>query len=68
MHVINVITRVRDAKGRQEFFLSKGSLIGYDAGGVEKPYPISYPENWRKTEFAYQRNYNDKTGAFTVQT
>lgn len=50
MHVINVITRVRDAKGRQEFLLSKGSLIGYDAGGVEKRYPISYPDKWRKTE------------------
>ena len=48
--------------------LSKGSLIGYDVGGVKKRYPISYPEKWRKTEFAYQRNYNEKTGAFTVQT
>lgn len=40
-HVITVITRVRDAKGKNEFLLSKGSLIGYDAGGVEKSYPIS---------------------------
>ena len=67
-HVIKVITRVRDAKGKNEHLLSKGVLIGYDAGGTEKQYPIAYPERWRKTEFAYQRNYNEKTGAFTVQT
>ena len=67
-HVINVITRARDAKGKNEYLLSKGSLIGYDAGGIEKRYPIVYPERWKKTEFAYQRNYNENTGAFTTQT
>ncbi len=63
-----IITRVRDAKGRQEYLLSKGSLLGYNAGRVEKRYPISYPEKWRKTEFAHERNYDSKTGSFTVQT
>ena len=29
---------------------------------------ISKPEVWSKTEFAYDRNYNEKTGSFTVQT
>lgn len=46
-----IITRVRDAKGRQEYLLSKGSLLGYNAGRVEKRYPISCPQKWRKTDF-----------------
>jgi hypothetical protein len=63
-----VITRARDVTGKKEYLLSKGFLIGFDAGGVKKQYPISYPEKWRKTEFAYEKEHDPKTGAFTVQT
>lgn len=67
-HVVNVITRVRDAKGKSEYLLAKGSLIGFDVGGIKKQYPISYPERWLKTEFLNKHSFNEKTGASTVQT
>jgi hypothetical protein len=40
-HVVTVITRVRDVDGKKEYLLSKGKLIGFDAGGIKKQYPIS---------------------------
>lgn len=66
-HVISVIMRVRDAKGA-EYLLSKGKLIGYDAGGMRKEYSIARSEKWRNTVFLYRKNFNEKTGVVTVQT
>ena len=35
---------------------------------MEKRYPARYPEIWDKTEFVHSRTYDEKTGAYTVQT
>jgi hypothetical protein len=67
-YIINVICRVRDAKGKNEYLYSKGRLEGYNETGWPEKMSISWPEVWNKTEFNYERNYNEKTGAFIEYT
>jgi hypothetical protein len=67
-YIVTVITRVRDQTGKKEYLSTKGKLIGFDSSGLKVEMHISKPEVWTKTEFAYERNYDQKTGSFTVST
>ena len=56
---INVIIRLK-RRDDSEFLLSKGTLIGYNALGDEVQFPVSFYEMWNKTNFGYQREWDDK--------
>jgi hypothetical protein len=65
-YVVTVITRVRDQSGKNEYLYTKGRLEGFYASGRPEIMHIAKPEVWSKTEFAYERTYDEKTGSFTV--
>jgi len=67
-YVVTVITRVRDSTGKNEYVYSKGRLEGFNASRRPEIMHIAKPETYKKTEFAYDRTYDEKRGSFTVST
>jgi hypothetical protein len=67
-YIFTVITRVRDSSGKNEYLYTKGKLEGFNTSGRPEIMHIAKPEVWSKTEFAYDRTYDEKSGSFTVST
>jgi hypothetical protein len=67
-YIVTVITRIRDSSGKNEYLYTKGKLEGFNASARPEIMHIAKPETWSKTEFAYDRTYEEKTGSFTVST
>lgn len=66
-YVVTVINRVRDSS-KKEYLTTKGWLVGFnEAGRLDKIW-ISWPEIHTHTEFAYERFYNERTGAHIEYT
>ena len=56
-----VVTIIRlKRKDNTEFLLSKGNFIGYDALGNPVKIFVTHPEMWKKTNFSYEKQWNDK--------
>lgn len=56
---VTTIVRVK-RKDNSEFLLSKGNFIGYDALGDKVIHFVTYPEVWEKTNFVYEKQWDDK--------
>lgn len=66
-YVISYITRIKRRDG-SEYLYTSGNINGFDSLGVPVTHHISNPERWLKTDFSYERKYDDKSKAVIEYT
>ena len=59
-HLISQIVRIRTNSGN-EYLYSNGYLLGYDVIGDPVRQVCSNPETWKRTDFAYKKEYDQKS-------